>query len=84
MRKHAIRALALAASAMALGPAGLLAHAGHGGDHSWLAGALRPLMALDHFTAALFVGVLCVGAAWVVARAGRDHLASRRAERDVA
>jgi hydrogenase/urease accessory protein HupE len=36
----------------------LLAHAGHAGDHGWLAGALQPLLALDHLLAGLFVGGL--------------------------
>jgi hydrogenase/urease accessory protein HupE len=33
-------------------------HAGHAGDHGWLAGAAQPLLALDHFLAGLFVLVM--------------------------
>jgi len=36
----------------------LLAHAGHAGDHGWLAGALQPLLSLDHFLAGLFVALV--------------------------
>jgi len=36
----------------------LLAHAGHGGDHGWLAGALQPLLGLDHLLAAIFVAAI--------------------------
>ncbi len=36
----------------------LLAHAGHAGDHGWLAGALQPLLGLDHFVAGLLVAVV--------------------------
>jgi hydrogenase/urease accessory protein HupE len=40
----------------------LLAHAGHAGDHGWLAGALQPLLSLDHLAAGLFVaGALSLG-----------------------
>lgn len=33
----------------------LLAHAGHAGDHGWLAGALEPLLSVDHLLAGVFV-----------------------------
>jgi hydrogenase/urease accessory protein HupE len=36
----------------------LLAHAGQVGDHGWLAGALQPLLGVDHLVAAIFVAVL--------------------------
>jgi hydrogenase/urease accessory protein HupE len=36
----------------------LLAHAGHAGDHGWLAGALQPLLSLDHLVAGLFVAAV--------------------------
>ena len=40
----------------------LLAHAGHAGDHGWLAGALQPLLSLDHLGAGIFVaGLLSLG-----------------------
>jgi hydrogenase/urease accessory protein HupE len=42
----------------------LLAHAGHAGDHGWLAGALQPLLSLDHLLAGLFVAVVLSVALW--------------------
>ena len=36
----------------------LLAHAGHAGDHGWLAGALQPLLSLDHLLAGVFLAAL--------------------------
>jgi len=45
----------------------LLAHAGHAGDHGWLAGALQPLLSLDHLAAGLFVaGLLSLGMGTVI------------------
>ena len=32
-----------------------VAHAGHAGDHGWLAGAAEPLQSWDHFASAVFV-----------------------------
>ena len=32
-----------------------VAHAGHAGDHGWLAGAAQPLLSWDHFVPAVFV-----------------------------
>lgn len=58
----------------------LLAHAGHAGDHGWLAGALQPLLSLDHFAAGLFVaGVLSLGLHALLRRSKRD--AAEKAER---
>jgi hydrogenase/urease accessory protein HupE len=34
------------------------AHAGHAGDHGWLAGAAQPLLSWDHLAAAVFVVLL--------------------------
>ena len=45
----------------------LLAHAGHAGDHGWLAGALQPLLSLDHLAAALFVAVALSLGLWRLA-----------------
>ena len=50
----------------------LLAHAGHAGDHGWLAGALQPLLSLDHLLAGLFVaGLLSLGLAGALRRSRR-------------
>ena len=50
----------------------LLAHAGHAGDHGWLAGALQPLLSLDHLLAALFLAVVFSAGLWrLVPRASR-------------
>ena len=54
----------------------LLAHAGHAGDHGWLAGALQPLASLDHFLAGLFVAVaLSLGLVRLALRAIRKNAA---------
>jgi hydrogenase/urease accessory protein HupE len=45
----------------------LLAHAGHAGDHGWLAGALQPLLSADHLLAGLFVAVVLSVALWRIA-----------------
>jgi hydrogenase/urease accessory protein HupE len=53
----------------------LMAHAGHAGDHGWLAGALQPLLSLDHLSAGLFVaGLLSLGLAIALRRARRGVL----------
>ncbi|MGE0159983.1 MAG: hypothetical protein AB7T31_11290 [Gemmatimonadales bacterium] len=45
-------------------------HAGHAGDHGWLAGAAQPFLSWDHFAAAAFVVlVVAIGLATV---AGAD------------
>lgn len=50
-----------------------LAHAGHAGNHGWLAGALQPLLSADHLAAALFVaGALSVGL-WGLLRRAKRH-----------
>lgn len=59
-----IRILSLAGTGMVCAPVALAAHDGHGGHHGWLAGALQPLLSLDHLAAALFV--VLVGAIGVV------------------
>jgi hydrogenase/urease accessory protein HupE len=66
--------LALAAAAVWLAaPAPLSAHAGHAGDHGWLAGAVQPLLSLDHFLAGLFVvAVVGLGVGSVAWRKGRE------------
>jgi hydrogenase/urease accessory protein HupE len=43
-----------------------IAHAGHAGDHGWLAGAAQPLLSSDHFAAGVFVLlVVAIGVAAV-------------------
>lgn len=62
MKKTIIRCAALANGFWLAVPTSLLAHEGHAGDHGWLAGALQPLLSLDHFLAGVFVAaVLSVG-----------------------
>jgi hydrogenase/urease accessory protein HupE len=48
----------------------LIAHAGHAGDHGWLAGAAEPLLSVDHFLAALFILVMVTLAIAAAARRG--------------
>ena len=52
-----------------------VAHAGHAGDHGWLAGAAQPLLSWDHLAAAVFV-VLAVA----IGLAGVARVQSRREE----
>jgi hydrogenase/urease accessory protein HupE len=44
-----------------------LAHAGHAGDHGWLAGALQPLLSVDHLMAGLFVAAVVSVGLWRLA-----------------
>ena len=55
----------------------LLAHAGHAGDHGWLAGALQPLLSLDHLLAGVFVGGLLSLALMGVLRRSRQGVGER-------
>jgi hydrogenase/urease accessory protein HupE len=61
------RSTLLSAGLWLLIPSALWAHQGHAGDHGWLAGALQPLLSVDHLLAALFVvlvafvGLTCLG-----------------------
>jgi hydrogenase/urease accessory protein HupE len=55
----------------------LLAHAGHAGDHGWLAGALQPLLSLDHLQAGLFVGGLLSLGLLAALRRSRRAVAER-------
>jgi len=51
-----------------------LAHAGHAGDHGWLAGAAQPLLSWDHLAAAVFVVLaVAVGLAAVARSGGRSR-----------
>lgn len=52
-------------------PSALLAHEGHGADHGWLAGALQPLLSLDHFLAGVFVALVLSAGLWTVLRRRR-------------
>ncbi|HUP52244.1 MAG TPA: hypothetical protein VM198_07200 [Longimicrobiales bacterium] len=47
-----------------------LAHAGHAGDHGWLAGALQPLLSVDHSLAGLFVAAVVSVGLWRLAHRG--------------
>ncbi len=47
-----------------------LAHAGHAGDHGWLAGALQPLLSVDHLLAGLFVAAVVSVGLWRLAHRG--------------
>jgi hydrogenase/urease accessory protein HupE len=55
-------------------------HAGHAGDHGWLAGAAQPLLGLDHFLAGLFVLVMGALAMTAIGRRAsqRERSDSRR------
>jgi hydrogenase/urease accessory protein HupE len=44
-----------------------LAHAGHAGDHGWLAGALQPMLSVDHLLAGLFVAAVVSVGLWRLA-----------------
>lgn len=59
----------------------LLAHAGHAGDHGWLAGALQPLLSLDHLAAGLFVAVALSIGLWRLAVRTPSRGASRATRR---
>jgi hydrogenase/urease accessory protein HupE len=59
----------------------LLAHAGHAGDHGWLAGALQPLLSLDHFLAGLFVAGLFSLGLWRLALRGSRRGTARASDR---
>ena len=57
-----MRCAVLVGALAAASPSAAFAHDGHAGHHGWLAGAMEPLLSLDHFLAALFVmAVLSVG-----------------------
>jgi hydrogenase/urease accessory protein HupE len=58
MRALVTRTLVGAAVSIAALPVPLSAHAGHAGEHGWLAGALQPLLSLDHLAAGVFVAVV--------------------------
>jgi len=76
MKTAHARLTSLATGFWLLTPASLWAHEGHAGDHGWLAGAVQPLLSLDHFLAGLFVlGVLSIGVAFVAQR--RHRLGAR-------
>ena len=47
-----------------------LAHAGHAGDHGWLAGALLPLLSVDHLLAGLFVAAVVSAGLWRLTHRG--------------
>ena len=53
--KHLLR---IATVAVGLLPALALAHPGHGGTSSFVAGALHPLGGLDHLTGFVVIGIL--------------------------
>jgi hydrogenase/urease accessory protein HupE len=56
-------------------PLALAAHEGHTGTHGWLAGALQPLLGLDHFLAGTFVAIVITLGVW---RLGRSRSVAER------
>ena len=58
MVKQLIRSASVTAGLVATAPLALAAHDGHAGDYGWLAGALQPLLSLDHFLAGAFVALV--------------------------
>lgn len=61
-------------------PQPVLAHQGHAGGHGWLAGALQPLLGVDHFLAAVFVAVALSAGLGAVVRARRAGRGVKAAE----
>jgi hydrogenase/urease accessory protein HupE len=58
MNTLSIRSALLAGGGLLAAPLALSAHEGHAGDHGWLAGAVQPLLSLDHFLAGAFVALV--------------------------
>lgn len=58
-----------------------LAHAGHAGDHGWLAGALQPLLSVDHLLAGLFVALLLSVGLWRLAHRSSTSSVAETPER---
>lgn len=58
-----------------------LAHAGHAGDHGWLAGALQPLLSVDHLLAGLFVAAVASAGLWRLAHRGSKGSVAETPER---
>lgn len=58
MKMKTIRGAVLTGLLWASTPSAAFAHAGHAGDHGWLAGALQPTLSLDHFLAGVFVALV--------------------------
>ena len=58
-----------------------LAHAGHAGDHGWLAGALQPLLSVDHLLAGLFVAAVVSVGLWRLAYRGSKASVTETSER---
>jgi hydrogenase/urease accessory protein HupE len=52
-------------------------HAGHAGDHGWLAGAAQPLLSWDHFFAGAFVLFVGASAMAVLGRLTSETRADR-------
>lgn len=77
--KRQARSFSFAGTLALASPLPLYAHPGHAGDHGWLAGALQPLLAPDHFLAGVFVAlVLTLGIAVVGPRRGETEERARR------
>jgi len=70
---RSIRTSLLTATSLLATPLALAAHEGHAGDHGWLAGALQPLLSLDHFLAGAFVAIALTLAVVRIARAKRAY-----------
>jgi len=75
--KHAMRRTIVAIAAWTVAvPQAVWAHDGHAGPHGWLAGALQPLLGVDHFVAALIVAAtLSAGLTAVALRVRRARSA---------
>jgi hydrogenase/urease accessory protein HupE len=58
MVKQLIRSAWVTAGLVATAPLAAAAHDGHAGEHGWLAGALQPLLSLDHVLAGAFVALV--------------------------
>lgn len=73
MKTLMMRSVTLVGALSAAVPGALMAHDGHGAHHGWLAGALQPLLSVDHLLAALFVmAVLSAGLTALARRGAKD------------
>ena len=79
MKTQSIRSAMLAGGALLAAPFALSAHEGHAGNHGWVAGAMQPLLSLDHFLAGVFVALaLTLGLVGVARLRNAAELRPRR------
>lgn len=71
MKTAFVTGLATALGLLAVAPAAVSGHGGHAGDHGWLAGAVQPLLSIDHLLAGLFVVAVGAVALALLVRAAR-------------